>query len=93
MTVLDEQRNAAPAAAGQSGPSHILVHNCLVEADMKTLFMKNMAFPCTRAFGDACTNDQVYAESVSPLVEAALAGRIATVFMYGQVPDVTQWQR
>jgi hypothetical protein len=55
--------------------------------------MKNMAFPCTRAFGDACTNDQVYAESVSPLVEAALAGRIATVFMYGQVPDVTQWQR
>jgi hypothetical protein len=79
---MDEQQTMPTNAESLS---HILVHNCLVEADMKTLFMKNVAFPCTRAFGDACTNDEVYSEAVSPLVEAALAGRIATVFMYGQV--------
>jgi len=48
------------------------------------MFVKHESFPSDAAFTEAATNQDVYYQSVQPLVDHTIRGGVATVFMYGQ---------
>lgn len=61
-----------------------VIHNCLTKPDLKTLYVHHSGFRFSDVFGEVASDDDVYVGSVSPLVQHALLGGIATVFMFGQ---------
>ena len=61
-----------------------VVHNCQMQADMVRMFIKHENFGANATFCEDTTTEQVYDKCTSPLVELAVQGGIATVFMYGQ---------
>lgn len=66
------------------GKTEVIVHNCLTKADLRSLFVSHMGFNFTHAFGEKCTDDEVYASCAAPAVHHAQLGGVATLFMFGQ---------
>ena len=67
-----------------TGPQRAMVHNCQMYPDLKRMFIRHQGFPCARAFGDQEDSAAVYSRAAYPLVEGALQGGVAGLFMYGQ---------
>lgn len=67
-----------------TGPQRAVVHNCQMYPDLKRMFIRHQGFPCARAFGDDEDSAAVYGRAAFPLVEGALQGGVAGLFMYGQ---------
>ena len=51
---------------------------------MKTKTVEPVQFPCSRAFDEAATNEQVYQQVGQPLLDHAEKGGLATLLMFGQ---------
>jgi kinesin family protein 2/24 len=60
------------------------VHNCVMHADMKRMYMKPTSYPVTAAFDEHCRDDDVYRHIAKPLVIDAANDGVATILMYGQ---------
>jgi len=60
------------------------VHNCVMHADMKRMYMKPTSYPVTAAFDEHCCDDDVYRHIAEPLVMEAANDGVATILMYGQ---------
>jgi kinesin family protein 2/24 len=61
-----------------------IVHNCVMHADMKRMYMKPTSYPVTAAFDEHCCDDDVYRHIAEPLVIDAANDGVATILMYGQ---------
>eukprot|EP01048_Picozoa_sp_COSAG05_P018685 COSAG05_NODE_2778_length_2648_cov_85.555904_1_plen_357_part_00 len=64
--------------------SQIVVHDGRMKPDMRTMFMRHQTYSFDRVFDAATTSETVYAGTAGPLVRRAVAGGVATVFMFGQ---------
>jgi kinesin family protein 2/24 len=64
--------------------TQIVVHDGRMKPDMRNMFMRHTQFSFDHVFSEAADNDEVYAGTAQPLVDAAMAGKIATIFMFGQ---------
>lgn len=64
--------------------NEIVVHNCLTKADLRSLFVSHMGFQFSHAFGQSCTDDEVYTQCAAPAVDHVLREGVATIFMFGQ---------
>ncbi|KAL3822227.1 hypothetical protein ACHAXA_000667 [Cyclostephanos tholiformis] len=60
------------------------VHNCVMHADMKRMYMKPTSYPVTAAFDEHCCDDDIYRHIAEPLVIDAANDGVATILMYGQ---------
>jgi kinesin family protein 2/24 len=60
------------------------VHNCVMHADMKRMYMKPTSYPVTAAFDEHCRDDDVYRHIAKPLVINSANDGVATILMYGQ---------
>lgn len=65
-------------------PRTVIVHDARLDSDMKTQLLRHHEFTFNRVFDDTASNDDVYNETVGPLVRVVRAGGDGTVFMYGQ---------
>ena len=77
--------NSDDSSHGDTGQDFVVVHNCFMHPDMRRMFVRPTSFPCSAAFGDDCTDDDVYEHIAAPMVRSAARGGVATVLMYGQV--------
>ena len=62
----------------------VVLHNCQFQADLKTPFVTHTHFCFDCVFPEQASNEEVYAQTAEPLVQIALNGGIATMFMFGQ---------
>ena len=62
----------------------VVLHNCQFQADLKTPFITHAHFGFDCVFPEESSNEEVYAQTAEPLVQIALNGGIATMFMFGQ---------
>jgi len=65
----------------------VVVHQCREQLMPRRGMVKqltNNMYPCQNVFGEASTNEDVYAACGRPLLELASSGGVATCFMYGQ---------
>lgn len=69
---------------GRDGHDAVVLHSCNMHADMRKMLIKPIAFPCSAAFDETCTNDQLYTHVGKPLVRLAANGSLATLITYGQ---------
>jgi len=77
---------SVPPSSSQSGSAaqQLVVHNCLTGADLKSLFVKNVALAGHGCFGDDATSEDVYEAMARPMVTRAVGGAISTIFSFGQ---------
>lgn len=54
--------------------STVVVHNCLMNKDMKSMYINHEAFKAERVFDEASDNSQVFRITTMPLVQKALRG-------------------
>ena len=80
---------------GDGGGARVVVHNCVMHADMKRMYHHALWFPCDVAIDESASEDDVYRLCAAPLVRAATTprGGVATLFCYGQTGRArrTQW--
>jgi len=62
----------------------IVHHACMFEKDLSTPFVSHTQFPFDGVFDVGATNDDVYRHVGRPLLENALDGGLATLFVFGQ---------
>jgi kinesin family member 2/24 len=62
----------------------VVVHVCQMHADMQQQLVKTVSFPCSAAFDESCSNEELYQNIARPLVNLAIEGGLATILMYGQ---------
>jgi len=60
------------------------VHDARMKMDMRNRMMTHHEFNFDRVFDDDATNEQVYNETASKLVDLVLTGSFTTCLMYGQ---------
>eukprot|EP00931_Biecheleriopsis_adriatica_P061394 TRINITY_DN36912_c0_g1_i1.p1 TRINITY_DN36912_c0_g1~~TRINITY_DN36912_c0_g1_i1.p1 ORF type:complete len:812 (-),score=132.11 TRINITY_DN36912_c0_g1_i1:78-2513(-) len=72
------------AVTAFSGRGEIVIHNCLFQSDLIRMLIHHMGFRFPCVFGPDTENQLVYKECGLPLVEHALNGHLATLFMFGQ---------
>jgi kinesin family member 2/24 len=65
-------------------PETVIVHDARLDSDMKTQLLRHHELSFHRVFDDTASNDDVYTESVYPIVSLVKEGQNGTVFMYGQ---------
>ncbi len=63
----------------------VVVHKCMLRVDGITKHLENTEFQFDHAFGDDCSNDDIYTSTCQPLVNFMFQGGKATCFAYGQV--------
>jgi hypothetical protein len=85
----DEQRTdfdviTMDLAASPTGHPCAYIHNCAMHADLKRMHLKTSKYPCSSCFDADATNEQVHQVASAPLVRLAVAGNVATLFMFGQ---------
>jgi len=66
------------------GGDAVVINNCVIHADMRRKLVKPTYFPCTKAFGEDTTQDEMYSRVAQPMVQNAARGGISTIFMFGQ---------
>ena len=66
------------------GGDAVVINNCVIHADMRRKLVKPTYFPCTKAFGENTTQDEMYSRVAQPMVQNAARGGISTIFMFGQ---------
>ncbi|GKY93213.1 hypothetical protein MPSEU_000289100 [Mayamaea pseudoterrestris] len=67
------------------GSNTVCIFDTRLQSDGKTPAVQPVTFSCHEAFDDAATNEQVYRESVQPLVHMASGeAKAATVLLFGQ---------
>lgn len=64
--------------------SEIVHHACMFDRSMVTPFIHHSQFPFDGVFDGGATNEDVYRDVGQPLLENALAGYLATLFVFGQ---------
>ena len=62
----------------------VVVHVCQMHADMHQQQIQSVSFPCSAAFDEECSNEELYHLVARPLVNRAAQGGDATILMYGQ---------
>lgn len=62
----------------------VVIHSCVMHSDMRRMLVKPVAFPCSAAFDDWYSNDELYTHVGKPLVRLAANGGLATMLTYGQ---------
>ena len=62
----------------------VVVHVCQMHTDKNQQLVKPMSFPCSAAFDEVCSNEELYQHVARPLVNLAAQGGLATIIMYGQ---------
>lgn len=80
----EEARGEFAAVSPDLAPRAVTVHECTMHADMIRLLHAARTFPCASALGATTTEDEVFAVSAGPALEATLSGRPAVLFMFGQ---------
>merc|ERR1719506_3123572 len=60
-----------------------IVHMCGMAPDLLRMHIAHSHFPCSEAFGENSTNNELHDEAMSPLVKHAQSGGMATCLMYG----------
>lgn len=65
-------------------PKEVVLHNCQFQADLKTPFITHVHFGFDCVFPEDLSNDAVYSQTAETLVQIALNGGMATMFMFGQ---------
>lgn len=61
-----------------------IVHNCVMHADMRRMFIKPTSYPVTAAFDEHCSDDDVFRHIAEPLINDACLNNVSTILMYGQ---------
>ena len=69
---------------GRSDCDAAVIYSCNMHAHMRKMLVKPIAFPCSAAFDETCTNDMLYTHVGKPLVRLAATGGLATLLTYGQ---------
>lgn len=64
--------------------NEVVLHNCQFQADLKTAFITHIHYGFDCVFPEDVSNEVVYAQTAQPLVQIAMNGGMATMFMFGQ---------
>mmetsp|Transcript_2816 Transcript_2816/g.4889 ORF Transcript_2816/g.4889 Transcript_2816/m.4889 type:complete len:1449 (+) Transcript_2816:161-4507(+) len=84
----EEKKNGdydvATILPGHPVPRHVVLHNCLFQADLKTPFIQHLTFEFDHVWDESAENEDVYRHAAAPLVMSSLDGGISTMFMFGQ---------
>lgn len=64
--------------------NEVVLHNCQFQADLKTPFITHIHYGFDCVFPEDVSNELVYAQTAQPLVQIAINGGMATMFMFGQ---------
>lgn len=84
----EEKKNGdydvATILPGHPVPRHVVLHNCLFQADLKTPFIQHLSFEFDHVWDERAENEDVYRHAAAPLVMSSLDGGISTMFMFGQ---------
>jgi len=78
--VASSSRDEPSSASGQE----IVHHACMFERSMVTPFIAHTTFPFDGVFDAEASNEEVYRVVGRPLLENALEGNLATLFVFGQ---------
>ena len=62
----------------------VAIHSCLFKADLKTPFITHYRFLFDDVFGQDCSNDQVYSDTLKGMVGHACTNGTGCMFMFGQ---------
>ena len=62
----------------------VCVFKTLMQSDMKTKVVNPVSFPCTAAFDETKTSDDLYESAIQPLLHHAIEGNPTTIMMLGQ---------
>ena len=62
----------------------VALHICQMQADTNQQLVESISFPCSAAFDEVCSNEELYQHVARPLVNLAVQGGLATIIMYGQ---------
>ena len=85
---IDSSRNDTEESSSggddAGGGDVVVINNCVIHADMRRKLVKPTYFPCTKAFGEDTTQDEMYSRVAQPMVQNAARGGISTIFMFGQ---------
>lgn len=84
--LLPEEREASAYASLSTEDENnaMVVHDGRVHRDGRTLYMVHSRFCLDRVFGAEEPTRELYADACRPLLQAALAGRRATLLLFGQ---------
>eukprot|EP00438_Fugacium_kawagutii_P013985 Skav200736 [mRNA] locus=scaffold274:233232:234572:- [translate_table: standard] len=64
--------------------NEVVLHNCQFQADLKTPFITHIHYGFDCVFPEDVSNEVVYGQTAQPLVQIAINGGMATMFMFGQ---------
>ena len=78
----NEESSGGDVDAG--GEDVVVINNCVIHADMRRKLVKPTYFPCTKAFDENTTQDEIYSRVAQPMVQNAARGGISTIAMFGQ---------
>lgn len=62
----------------------VIVHDARMHADMKKQILNHNEFQFDRVFDEKTTNEQIYFDTVEPLLHIACKGGYSTCMVYGQ---------
>jgi len=71
-------------ATGALQPNAVVIFDTRMKADMRGMKMTPQVFSFDRVFDEFTSNAQVYRETTIGLVQHALAGKLASAFVFGQ---------
>jgi kinesin family protein 2/24 len=80
----EKQKGEFEAVSIFEESGEVVIHNCLLQADLVQMYVHHMGFSFPRVFGPSSENELIYEECGAPLVSHALSGQLATLFMFGQ---------
>lgn len=63
----------------------LVIHDARMGSDMKTQYIEHYPFSFNQTFSEYDGNDTVYSRTAASLIDIAIAGRLGTCMMYGQV--------
>jgi len=80
LSVIRSEQDAEDSCVGRE----IVHHACMFDKSMVTPFILHSQFPFDGVFDVGATNEDVYRDVGQPLLENALRGQLATLFLFGQ---------
>jgi len=66
------------------GDQHMVIHNCLTKADLRSLYVSHMGFQFSEAFDETASTSEIYTRCAAPAVQHVQSGQVSTLFMFGQ---------
>ena len=82
--ILRLERSEPGGASQELEANTVVVSNCAMHADMRRMLVRELRFPCTRAFGEGSTQGDIYDGIAGPMVANAAGGGVSTILMFGQ---------